>query len=93
MLSECLRIVAYQFKIIQLSTARSFVLFANLPQYLSNALENTKKSALDIIVPSMSYSQALHLTGLPSFSLQESRDSACVRFILKRLSGTTKTIV
>ena len=66
------------------------IVFANLPQYLSNALEIIKKSALDIIVPSMSYSQELHLTGLPS--LQESRDRACVRFISKRLSGTTKTI-
>ena len=45
------------------------IVFANLPQYLSNALENIQKSALGIIVPSMPYSQALHLTGLPS--LQE----------------------
>ena len=49
------------------------IVFANLPQYLSNALENIQKSALGIIVPSMPYSQALHLTGLPS--LQERRDS------------------
>ena len=46
------------------------IVFANLPQYLSNALANIQKSALGIIVPSMPYSQALHLTGLPS--LQES---------------------
>ena len=49
------------------------IVFANLPQYLSNALENIQKSALGIIVPSMPYSQALYLTGLPS--LQERRDS------------------
>ena len=55
------------------------IVFANLPQYLSNAL--IQKSALDIIVPSMPYSQALHLTGLPS--LQERRESACIRFISK----------
>ena len=55
------------------------IVFANLPQYLSNALENIQKNALDIVVPSMSYSQALHLTGL--LSLQERRDSACIRFI------------
>ena len=56
------------------------IVFANFPQYLSNALEeNIQKSALGIIVPSMSYSQALHLTGLPS--LQERRESACIRFI------------
>ena len=57
------------------------IVFANLPQYLSNALENIQKSALGIIVPSMPYSQALHLTGLPS--LQERRESACIRFIWK----------
>ena len=57
------------------------IVFANLPQYLSNALENIQKSALGIIVPSMSYSQALHLTGLPS--LQERRESACIKFISK----------
>ena len=61
------------------------IVFANLPQYLSNALENIQKSALGIIVPSMSYSQALHLTGLPS--LQERRESACIRFISKISPG------
>ena len=55
------------------------IVFANLPQYLSNALENTQKSALGIIVPCMSYSQAVHMIGLPS--LQECRESACIRFI------------
>ena len=62
------------------------IVFANLPQYLSNALENIQKSALGIIVPSMPYSQALHLTGLPS--LQERRESACIRFISKILLAT-----
>ena len=57
------------------------IVFANLPQYLSNALENIQKSALGIIVPSMPYSHALHLTGLPS--LQERRESACIRFLSK----------
>lgn len=61
------------------------IVFANLPQYLSNALENIQKSALGIIVPSMSYSQALHLTGLPS--LQGLRESACIRFISKISPG------
>ena len=61
------------------------IVFANLPQYLSNALENIQKSALGIIVPSMPYSQALHLTGLPS--LQELRESACIRFISKISPG------
>ena len=61
------------------------IVFANLPQYLSNALENIQKSALGIIVPSMPYSQALHLTGLPS--LQERRESACIRFISKISPG------
>ena len=51
MLSECLRIVACQCKI-------SCIVFANLPHYLSNALENIQKGALSIIVPSMPYSQA-----------------------------------
>ena len=59
----------------------SSIVFANLPQYLSNALENIEKSALGIILPSMSYSQALHLIGLPSS--QECRESACIRFISK----------
>jgi len=57
------------------------IVYANLPQYLSNALENIEKSALGIILPSMSYSQALHLIGLPSS--QECRESACIRFISK----------
>ena len=61
------------------------IVFANLPQYLPNALENIQKSALGIIVPSMTYSQALHLTGLPS--LQERRESACIRFISKISPG------
>ena len=61
------------------------IVFANLPQYLSNALENIQKSALGIIVPCMSYSQALHLTGLPS--LQGCRESACIRFISKISPG------
>ena len=61
------------------------IVFANLPQYLSNALENIQKSALGIIVPSMSYCQALHLIGLPS--LQERRESACMRFISKISPG------
>ena len=60
------------------------IAFANLPQYLPNALENIQKSAFGIIVPSMSYSQALHLTGLPS--LQERRESAC-RFTSKISPG------
>ena len=34
------------------------IVFTNLPQYLSNALENIQKSALGIIVPSVSYRQA-----------------------------------
>ena len=61
------------------------ILFANLSQYLTNALENIQKSALGIIVPSMSCNQALHLTGLPS--LQERRESACIRFISKISRG------
>ena len=61
------------------------IVFANLPQYLSNALENIQKSALGIIVPSIPYSQALHLTGLPS--LQVRRESACIRFISKISPG------
>ena len=36
-------------------------------------------------MPSMPYSQALHLTGLPSF--QERRESACIRFISKISPG------
>ena len=50
------------------------IVLINLPQYLPNALENIQKSALGILVPSMSYNQALHLTGLPS--LLERRESA-----------------
>ena len=61
------------------------IVFANLPQYLSNALEIIQKSALGTIVPSMSHSQALHLTGLPS--LQERRESACIRFVSKNSPG------
>ena len=61
------------------------IVFANLSQYLSNALENIQKSALGIIVPSMPYSQALHLTSLPS--LQERRESACIGFISKISPG------
>ena len=58
------------------------IVFANLPQYLSNALENIQKSALGIIVPSMPYSQALHLTGLPS--LQERREKCMYKVYLKK---------
>ena len=61
------------------------IVFTNLPQYLSNALENIQKSALRIIEPSMSYSQAMHLTGLSS--LQKRREIACIRFISKISPG------
>ena len=69
------------------------IVFANLPQYLSNALENIQKSALGIIVPSMPYSQALHLTGLPS--LQERRESACIsryKVYLKNFSSPSNPL-
>ena len=69
------------------------IVFADLPQYLSNALENIQKTALGITVPSMPYSQALHLTGLPS--LQERRESACIsryKVYLKNFSSPSNPL-
>ena len=57
------------------------VVFANLPQYLSNALESIQKHALGMIPPSASYDQALSILGLTS--LRDRRDAACKRFVSK----------
>ena len=63
----------------------NFVEISNALEPTWNKIENIQKSALGIIVPSMPHSQALHLTGLPS--LQERRESACIRFISKISPG------
>ena len=49
--------------------------FANLPKYLSDALEGIQKRALRIILPNLHYDEALILSGLPS--LEDRRAAAC----------------
>lgn len=62
MLSECFKncglpmqdFLAVYCSLIRPILEYASIVFANLPQYLSNALENIQKSALSIIVPSSS---------------------------------------
>ena len=54
--------------------------FANLPKYLSDALEGIKKRALRIIFSNLHYDEALTLSGLSS--LEDRRTAACESFIL-----------
>ena len=53
--------------------------FANLPKYLSDALEGIQKRALRIILPNLHYDEALILGGLPS--LEDRRAAACESFM------------
>ena len=53
--------------------------FANLPKYLSGALEGIQKRALRIILPNLHYDEALILSGLPS--LEDRRAAACESFM------------
>ena len=53
--------------------------FANLPKYLSDALEGIQKRALRIILPNVHYDEALILSGLPS--LEDRRAAACKSFM------------
>ena len=52
--------------------------YANLPKYLSGALEGIQKRALRIILPNLHYDEALILSGLPS--LERNRAAACESF-------------
>ena len=53
--------------------------YANLPKYLSGALEGIQKRALWIILPNLHYDEALILSGLPS--LEDRRAAACESFM------------
>ena len=56
------------------------VVFANLPRYLSLALEKVQKRALTIIFgPALSYEQALAKAGITSLEVR--REQACRKFI------------
>lgn len=55
------------------------VVFANLPQILSNDLERVQRRALEIIYPSQSYAEALSLAGIQPLSVR--RDAACKKFV------------
>ena len=52
--------------------------FANLPKYLSDALEGIQKRALRIILPNLHYDNALILSGL--LSLEDLRAAAFLGF-------------
>ena len=53
--------------------------FANLPKYLSDALEGIQKRSLRIILLNLHYDEALILSGLPS--LEGRRATACESFM------------
>ena len=55
------------------------VMFPELPKYLSDSLERIQKSALVIIFPDSTFSEALNLAGIPT--LQDRRSAACHEFI------------
>ena len=61
------------------------VVFANLPQSLSNDLEKVQKRALSIIYPNCSYEDALKLAGIDF--LQSRGNVACKRFVETILPG------
>ncbi|CAB4017929.1 RNA-directed DNA polymerase from mobile element jockey [Paramuricea clavata] len=61
------------------------VVFANLPQNLSDDLERVQKRALAIIYPNCSYDDALKLAGIEPLVLR--RDAACKRFVETILPG------
>ena len=53
--------------------------FANLPKYLSDALEGIQKRTLRIILPNLHYDEALILNGLSS--LEDRRAAGCESFM------------
>ena len=57
------------------------VVFAALPQYLSNSLERIQKRAIAIIFPGSTYGEALNLAGIST--LQDRRSAACHKFIVQ----------
>ena len=57
--------------------------FANLPKYLSDALEGIQKRALRIILPNLHYDEALILSGLPS--LEDRRAAAACESFMRNL--------
>ena len=57
------------------------VVFANLPEYLSQDLERIQRRALAIIFPLAPYVNALTRAGIPT--LQEHRTRACTKFVQK----------
>ena len=59
--------------------------FANLPKYLSDALEGIQKRALRIILPNLHYDEALILSALPS--LEDRRAAACESFMRTKPSN------
>ena len=61
------------------------MVFANLPQSLSNDLEKVQKKALSIIHPNCSYEDALKVAGIDS--LESRRNVACKRFVETVLPG------
>ena len=57
------------------------VVFAALPQYLSDSLERIQTRVLAIIFPGSTYSEALNLAGIST--LQDHRSAACHKFIVQ----------
>ena len=53
--------------------------WAGLPHYLSDLIESVQREALRIIIPNLSYDQALVRSGLQT--LLECRGQACERFV------------
>lgn len=54
------------------------LVWAGLPDYLSDLIESVQREALRIILPNLSYDQALVRSGLQT--LLERRGQACKRF-------------
>ena len=80
------RVAAHDSVMVYCSLVRSIleyacVMFAALPQYLSDSLERIQKRALPIIFPGSTYSEALNLAGIPT--LQDRRSAACHEFIMQ----------
>ncbi|XP_068743526.1 uncharacterized protein [Montipora capricornis] len=64
-------------------------IFANLPKYLSDALQGIQKRALRIILSNLHYDEALTLSGL--LSSEDRRAAACESFMPSAMSSSRVT--
>ena len=72
-------LITVYYSLIRSVIESASAVFANLPKYLSDALERIQKRALRIILPNLHYDEALILSSLPS--LEDRRAAPCESFM------------